>query len=229
MFPEGVTTRKIEVGPALDLTSSTSYAIRVLVTPSRSLVWESEPVLSALKVYTIPAGEVGFIELPVTNQSGYRDGKGNLIDLEPGQHAFYYKMNVFYLRNGAVASQNPPMRVLLPAGTGNVDIDEMIRYTSAAAGGVISVPDMWSVQLAAAEAAAEAAAASAAQVTEALDDLDEFVGEAVEDWFAANPEGVVSPATLEAAMQAHKDEPTPHKAYDLDIPSLTVLFENGLA
>ena len=228
MFPEGVTTRKIEVGPALDLTSSVSYAIRVMIEPSRSMIWDSEPVLVPLKVYTIPAGEAGFIELPVTNQSGYRDEKGNLIDLEPGQHAFYYKMNVFYLRKGSVVKQNPVARVLLPTGSGNVDIDEMVHFTSAAAGGTISIPDLWSSQLAAAEAAADAAANSAAEVSEALDDLDEFVGESVQDWFEAHPESVVSPQSLSDAIEAHENDPTPHKAYDVDMPDLIVLFENGL-
>lgn len=228
MFPEGIITRNIEVGPALDLTSSTSYAVRVMVTPSRSLVWNSEPVLSGIKVYTVAAGEIGYITLPITNQSGYKDNNGNLIDLEPGQHAFYYKLNVFYMRNGAVVSQKPAMRVVLPAGGGAVDIDEMIQFTSSAAGGVISIPDMWSEQLAAAEAAAEAAAASAAEVAEALDDLDEFVGEAVQDWFDAHPESVVSPQVLEDAIQAHREEPTPHKAYDTDIPDLTLIFEGRL-
>ncbi len=228
MFPAGVTTRKIEVGPALDLTSSVSYAIRVMIEPSRALIWNSEPVLGPLKVYTIPAGEAGFIELPVTNQSGYRDEKGNVIDLEPGQHAFYYKMSVFYLRNGSVVKQNPAARVILPAGSGNVDIDEMVHYTSSVAGGTISVPDLWTSQLAAAEAAAEAAANSAAEVSEALEDLEEFVGESVQDWFDAHPESVVSPQSLSDAIEAHENDPTPHKAYDVDMPNLTVLFENGL-
>lgn len=228
MFPEGITTRNIEVGPALDLTSATSYAVRVMVTPSRSLVWDSEPVLSGIKVYNVPAGEIGYITLPVTNQSGYKDTNGNVIDLEPGQHAFYYKIDVFYMRNGSVVSRRPAMRVVLPNGLGAVDIDEMIQFTSSSAGGVISIPDMWSEQVAAAEAAAEAAANSAAEVAAALDDLEGFVGESVQDWFDAHPESVVSPATLEAVLQAHRDEPTPHKAYDQDIPDLTLIFQGRL-
>lgn len=228
MFPQGITTRDIEVGPAIDLTSSTSYAIRVMVTPSRSLVWNSEPVLSGIKVYNVPASEIGHITLPVTNQSGYRDTDGNLIDLEPGQHAFYYKVDVFYLRKGAVVSRKPVMRVVLPAGLGSVDIDEMIQFSSSAAGGTISVPDMWSEQLAAAENAAEEAAASAAQVADAIENLEEFVGESVQDWFDAHPESVVSPQTLESALQAHREEPTPHTAYDMDIPDLTLIFEGRL-
>lgn len=228
MFPEGITTRRIEVGPALDLTSSISYAVRVMVTPSRSLVWNSEPVISGIKVYNVPAGEVGYIELPVTDQSGYRDNNGNIIDLEPGQHSFYYKIDVFYLRHGSVASRRPSFRALLPNGASAVDIDEMIQFTSATAGGVISIPDMWSEQLASAEAAAEAAAASAAEVADAIENLEEFVGESVQDWFDAHPESVVSPQTLEAALEAHREEPTPHKAYDTDIPDLTLIFEGRL-
>jgi len=34
---------------------------------------------------------------------------------------------------------------------------------------------------------------------------------------------------ISEAVQAHADAPQPHKAYDVDMPSLSVLFENGLA
>jgi len=34
---------------------------------------------------------------------------------------------------------------------------------------------------------------------------------------------------IDASIAAHKNEETPHPAYDEDIPSLVVLFENGLA
>ncbi len=56
----------------------------------------------------------------------------------------------------------------------------------------------------------------------------EAVAEAVEDYMIENPIDAATAADLETAIEAHREEPTPHKAYDLDIPSLTVLFENGL-
>lgn len=228
MFPAGIITREIKVGPASDLISGTPYSIRVMVAPSRTLVWDGSPVIPSLVTYTVKPGDEGLIELPVTDQEGYHDVRGNLVGLEPDEHAFYYKIDVFYLRNGSVASKNSPIRALLPEGQGPVDIDQMLTYTSSSAGGTVSVPDTWSDVVVAAQAAAEAAAASAEQVSEALQNLDEFVGESVDQWFTDHPQSVVSPENLAAAIQAHEEDPEPHKAYDLDIPSLSVLFENGL-
>ncbi|QIG57919.1 hypothetical protein SEA_PAULODIABOLI_234 [Microbacterium phage PauloDiaboli] len=228
MFPSGVTTREIKVGPASDLLSGAHYTIKVMISPSRTLVWDGSPVLPSLTTVTVKAGEEGLIELPVTDQEGYADTRGNPIQLEPGDHAFYYKISVYYLRGGSVASKNAPIRALLPAGAGPVDVDEMLAYSSSTAGGVISVPDKWTDAVVAAQAAAEAAAASAEEVSDALQNLDEFVGDSVDQWFENHPTSVVSPETLAAAIQAHEEDPEPHKAYDLDIPSLSVMFENGL-
>lgn len=36
-------------------------------------------------------------------------------------------------------------------------------------------------------------------------------------------------ALMASAMRSHVNNPTPHKAYDIDMPNLTLLFENGLA
>lgn len=33
---------------------------------------------------------------------------------------------------------------------------------------------------------------------------------------------------IDEAIEEHANAPEPHKAYDLDIPSLTLIFENGL-
>lgn len=228
MFPSGVTTREIKVGPASDLLSGAYYTIKVMISPSRSLVWDGSPVLSSLTTVTVAAGEEGLIELPVTDQDGYSDTRGNPIELSPGDHAFYYKISVYYLRNGSVASKSTPIRALLPMGAEPVDVDEMLTYTSTTAGGVVSVPDKWSDAVVAAQAAAVAAAASAEEVSSALQNLDEFVGDSVDQWFQNHPASGVSPETLAAAIQAHEEDPEPHKAYDLDIPSLSVMFENGL-
>lgn len=43
----------------------------------------------------------------------------------------------------------------------------------------------------------------------------------------ANPEFVIE--TVEAAISTHVTDPTPHTAYDDDMPSFSVIFENGLA
>lgn len=33
---------------------------------------------------------------------------------------------------------------------------------------------------------------------------------------------------IDSAIEAHVEAPTPHKAYDVDMPSLSIIFENGL-
>ena len=119
--------------------------------------------------------------------------------------------------------------MILPTGTGPVDIDDLVTFTGGNSGGVISTPDIWSEQIAAVQATADAASVSAAAALAAVQDIEDDIGAVVDEWFEENASTIVSPETLEAAITAHKNEEEPHKAYDLDIPSLAVLFENGLA
>ena len=56
----------------------------------------------------------------------------------------------------------------------------------------------------------------------------EAIESAVDEYLTEHPIDAVDQAALEAAIAEHKNEPEPHKAYDIDIPSLTLLFENGL-
>lgn len=58
---------------------------------------------------------------------------------------------------------------------------------------------------------------------------EEAIEEAVNDYLQANPPQGVSPAYVQDALLAHKQENDPHDAYDIDIPSLSILFQNGLA
>lgn len=231
MFPEGIITRELEVGPAFDLVSGAPYGIRVMVSPTRAVVWgeTNDPVIPKLKTYTFASNTVGSIELPVTDQEGWKTTHGEDIVLDSGENAFGYTLEIFYLLGSSVAKKANKKVVVLPEGDGSpLDIDTLITFTDDNSGSIIAVPDEWSSQVAAAEAAAAAAAASAATAEQAVEELEGNIGIAVEDWFATNTDAVVSPETLEDALQEHREEPTPHKAYDLDMPSLTVLFENGL-
>lgn len=147
MFPDDVVTRSIEVGPATDITSGRPYAIRVLVRPSRALVWQGKPLVAKLAEYRFGAGEVGLIELPTTDQSGYQDGNGNIITLAPGEHGFSYSIQVYYLVGRSVVRTFAPTEIVLPAGVGNVDIDDLVVFDGSA-GTTISIPDEWSAQIA---------------------------------------------------------------------------------
>lgn len=43
----------------------------------------------------------------------------------------------------------------------------------------------------------------------------------------SSPEALAD--TINAFLDAHRNEPTPHAAYDIDMPDLTLILENGLA
>lgn len=111
-----------------------------MISPSRTLIWEGAPVIPKLATYTVKPGETGLIEVPVTNQSGYRDTQGELIDLGPDEHTHYYSIDIFYMIGGSVASKQTGLRALVPAGMGTVDIDDLVQYKSNNEAGTISVP-----------------------------------------------------------------------------------------
>lgn len=57
---------------------------------------------------------------------------------------------------------------------------------------------------------------------------DAVIEEAVTRYFEENPVSGVTAQYVQDAIQAHRDEPTPHRAYDSEIPSLSILFQNGI-
>lgn len=52
---------------------------------------------------------------------------------------------------------------------------------------------------------------------------------AINAYFEEHPVSGVTAEYVQAAIQAHRVEPTPHTAYDVDIPSLSILFQNGIS
>lgn len=158
MFPEGIATRQLKVGPAFDLVTGAPLGIRVMVSPTRPLIWgdSQDPVVPALKDYRFKPNEPGLIELPVTDQGGWRTTAGNPISLEPGDHAFGYKISTFYLRGNSVVKTLPQRTITLPAGDLSVvDIDEVVTYADENSGLVISTPDSWTQTLEEAKELAE--------------------------------------------------------------------------
>lgn len=57
---------------------------------------------------------------------------------------------------------------------------------------------------------------------------DAAIEDAVTRYFEENPVSGVTAEYVQNAIQAHREEPTPHTAYDVDIPSLSILFQNGI-
>jgi len=144
------------VGPAYDLDSGEPYSVRVLVQSSRILVMDGTPVLPKLTVYDAPAGEQIAIDLPVCDQPGYADSKGNLIDAGPGRFSHYYQIATFYLLNNSVARKDPQMKVTLSTDDlSPVDIDDLVYFQGGKPAELIYVPDSWSAIVAEAETATE--------------------------------------------------------------------------
>jgi hypothetical protein len=169
VFPPGIITRELLVGPAYDLDSGVPYSIRVLVESSRILVMDGTPVLPKLTVYDIPAGEQLAIELPVCDQPGYTDSKGNLIDAAPGRFSHYYRIATFYLLGQSVANKDPQMKVAISSDDlSPIDIDDLIYFQGGKPAEIIYVPDSWS------EIVQEA--------QEAADSIPQLVDDTIESW-----------------------------------------------
>lgn len=54
------------------------------------------------------------------------------------------------------------------------------------------------------------------------------IQDAVTRYLEDNPVTGVNAEYVQSAIQAHRVEPTPHTAYDVEIPSLSILFQNGI-
>jgi hypothetical protein len=156
VFPPGIITRELLVGPAYDLDSGVPYGIRVLVESSRQLVMDGTPVLPKLTVYDVPPEQQLAIELPVCDQPGYTDSKGNLIDAGPDRFSHYYRIATFYLLGNSVAQKDPQMKVTLSTDDlSPVDIDDLIYFQGGKPAELIYVPDSWSQIVQEAEEAAD--------------------------------------------------------------------------
>lgn len=156
MFPPGIITRELLVGPAYDLDSGEPFAIRVLIEASRNLIKDGTPVIPKLTQYNAPAGEQIVVELPVCDQPGYTDSKGNIIEAGPGAFSHYYKISTFYLVGNSVVRKDPVMKVTISTDDLTpIDIDDLISFTGGKPAELIHVPDSWSAIVAEAEAAAE--------------------------------------------------------------------------
>lgn len=54
------------------------------------------------------------------------------------------------------------------------------------------------------------------------------IQDAVTSYLNENPVTGVTAEYVQDAIQSHRTEPAPHTAYDADIPSLSILFQNGI-
>ena len=177
-YPLGVVTRTITVGDSITVESGTDLTVRATLRSSRGLVWiaTGERAVSAPEVReSVAAGEAVAFTPPVTDQSGWRDlATGALIDVSaPNAHTHTYTITLVTLRGTRQIDRRVIGPFPLPTGDGTPVDAGLLIAADTVPGLLVSVPDAWSEQVAAAEAAAEAAA-SVAEV-------------AVNEYLTANP------------------------------------------
>lgn len=148
MLPAGIIARELQVGPAYDLASGVPLTIRVMIQPSRILVWNGTPAVPKLATYTFLPEEVGSIILPVTDQPGYTTTRGEPVEAGPGVHSHYYKISIFYLNGASVSETAIPIKAVMPTDDLSVvDIDTLISFESGTPAGSIYIPDSWTEQI----------------------------------------------------------------------------------
>jgi hypothetical protein len=119
-----------------------------MVQSSRALVKDGIPVLPKLTVYEAPPGEQISISLPVCDQPGYSDGRGNPIDAGPGAFSHYYHIATSYLHSESVAEKDPTVKVAISTDDlSPIDIDDLIYFQNGKPAEIIYVPDIWSAQV----------------------------------------------------------------------------------
>lgn len=57
---------------------------------------------------------------------------------------------------------------------------------------------------------------------------EDAIRAAINDYLASHPVEGVTAEYVQVALQSHREEAAPHTAYDVQIPSLSILFQNGL-
>lgn len=208
-YPAGVITRTVTCGGSAAVESGTDLVLSVSIEASRGLICDGERMPSSPEVKTsIAGGEVSF-DLPVSDQSGYRDEATlAVIDVSaPDSHTHTYTATITTTR-GATGLVNQRV-VTFPLPTGDlspVDVDTLIEV-GIVDGVLVSVPDSWGAMVA--QAVAAAGSASAAAASAAAADADRIAADAAASAAAANAATATADATTAAnaatAAEAARD------------------------
>jgi hypothetical protein len=167
-FPAGVTTRQLRFGNAFANPDGGALGMRVTFTPNRNLVWAATGDPGVMRSFKAVAGlgQTGTISPPVTDQAGWRVPGGGVLSVAGGLQAFLYDVSVEFLDEvGNAIEKLDVFEYALLTGDGSpIDLDLALPFTGDD-GHQVSIVDVWSAQIAAAQAAAAAAAASAQSLT----------------------------------------------------------------
>jgi hypothetical protein len=147
-YPAGVTTRTLTFGSAVELETGDSIEMRVVIKASRSMVWEGTPVVSIGAQFISKGGAEASVDLPVTDQSGWTDGVGGAISVSGGAQTHTYSATVEYWVGNKAQYKITVGPFALPTDDlSPVDMDNLIP-ASGSSGVVVSVPDVWTLQIA---------------------------------------------------------------------------------
>lgn len=137
-YPVGIIFRQISFGAAIELETGDDIEMRVNIKGSRSMVWNGTPVVSIGTQFISSDGLPQTASLPVTDQAGWSDGQGGMIDVSGGAQTHTYIASIEYYLNNVSRGKVTVGPFILPAGDMSpVDIDDLVPATGVMG---ISVP-----------------------------------------------------------------------------------------
>lgn len=151
-YPAGVVTRQVNFGTAFATVTGNVTGMRLTLRPDRPrMIWVAtgSPAVGIEHEWEAANGAEWTMSLPVTDQDGWSDGAGGMIDVSDGRHSHLYVGEGCFTdsqgrRVGGGFTVGP---FALPTGDlSPVDLDMLIPVTSTP-GTVVSIPDRWSATL----------------------------------------------------------------------------------
>lgn len=147
-WPEYVIRRKVTVGRPFAIVGGVLLIPEVEISTTASLIHDAtgDPLVASSDKFRGEVGEQVVVELPVTDQPGYRDAAtGDIIDVsEPNTHTHLYTATIRFL---GADRREVAKRVIgpfaLPQGDGtDVDLDKLLPAVTVD-GERVRIPDLW--------------------------------------------------------------------------------------
>lgn len=166
-WPAGIITRTVNAGAPVILEDGTPCDVEIDVKASRSLVWNGVPLVSAKRTFKNKDTFEPQFAIPVCDQDGYRDGQSGqpIATLVDGAVSHRWQITMRYVDPNTrkeISTRTVGPFALLTGDGSPVDLDTVVSTPGTAEANPVYIPDMWSEQVAAAQAAAEEVAAVAA-------------------------------------------------------------------
>lgn len=149
VYPAGIITRALTLGVGTRFEDGQSLGIQATVVASRSLVWsDGTPLVASGATLTASDGAQVTFQLPVTDQSGYRDTHGGVITLAPGDHTHTYTIVGKFTKGQSKIGDIALGPFTVSTGDGSpIDVDELAPVNGAVGAPAVSIVDQWSSQI----------------------------------------------------------------------------------